>query len=524
MIGKRDLTIEDYLAMLRRRMKVIVIPALFAPLAGWLSSYVFPPKYTAQAAILVVGQEVPANMVQPLVDDEDLTLRIETLQQQALSPSSLRPMVERLGLVKPGQDADAVMDGIRQNMSVSPMETDLTQTPIATEGKKKAPPAKNTSAPGFYVGYTAANPTEAQKICNGLASLVLEENLKFTQNMSEGTADFLSQQLDEAKRNLDDLDAKLADFKRKYTGQLPGDEDTNMKILTGLNSQLDANTQQLNRAQQDKAYTESLLGQQLAAWKSLQSTTNPQTLEKQLSDLQTLLLQLEARYTDDHPDVIKTKADIAEVKKKLAEINKAAAQNSDPTAEKASATEPAAIQQLRMQLHQYSDLIASATRDQKRLQEEISLYQGRVALSPEVEEQYKQMARDYSNAQQNYQDLLANKDKADATHQMELQQKGEQLRLLSPASAPDAPSFPNRLLFAGGGLAAGLALGAGIAVLLEFRDSSIRTQTDVEAAMELPMLVSVPWVGEAVPQNGGRNGGFWKRKKKVQEHERTVGV
>ena len=99
-----------------------------------------------------------------------------------------------------------------------------------------------------------------------------------------------------------------------------------------LNSQLDATTQTLGRAQQDKAYTESMLAQQTAAWKSSQSSTNPQTLEQQLTQLQGQLLQLQARYTDDHPDVIKTKADIAEVEKKLKEINAAALPTAPPTA------------------------------------------------------------------------------------------------------------------------------------------------------------------------------------------------
>src|SRR5258708_29724502 len=125
--------------------------------------------------------------------------------------------------------------------------------------------------------------------------------------------------LEGAKRSLDDLDARLAAFKKQYVGQLPGDEENNLKILMGLNSQLEANTQTLNRAQQDKSYTESLVAQHVAAWKTSQSSTNPQTLEKQLSDLQSQLLNLQARYTPDHPDVIKAKADIAEVKKKLAE-------------------------------------------------------------------------------------------------------------------------------------------------------------------------------------------------------------
>ena len=188
--------------------------------------------------------------------------------------------------------------------------------------------------------------------------------------------------MEDAKQNLDDLDKKLAAFKNQHMGQLPGDEDNNLKILMGLNSQLDANTQTLNRATQDKAYTESLLAQQLAAWKSSQSASNPQTLQQQLSQLQAQLIDLQARYTDDHPDVIKTKADIAQVKKKLAEINDASPAGSDTGTQKESASEPPEIRQLRLQIHQYQDLITQATRDQKKLQQEIAVYQSRVALEP----------------------------------------------------------------------------------------------------------------------------------------------
>src|SRR6202030_2198237 len=142
-----------------------------------------------------------------------------------------------------------------------------------------------------------------------------------------------------------------ASFKKQYVGQLPDDQENNLKILMGLNSQLDANTQSLNRAQQDKSYTESMLAQQLAAWKTSGTSTNPQTLEKQLSGLQSQLLQLQANYTDDHPDVIKTKADISEVKKKLAEVNAASAQTGETVNDKASASEPPEIRQLRLQIH-----------------------------------------------------------------------------------------------------------------------------------------------------------------------------
>ena len=515
MIENRELTMDDYLAMLRRRALVIAIPALVAPLVGFLISYGFTPKYTSQSLVLIEGQKVPESMVQPVVS-EDLTARVATLQQQVLSQSDLQPMIEQLGLAKGGKDVGQVMDDIRANMSVQPVVTDL-----ALVGGKKKP--GQSPVPGFNVNYTGSSPLEAQQVCNALTSLLVTENLKSIQAAATGTSDVLNKNLEDAQHSLNELDSKLAAFKKQYVGQLPGDEENNLKILMGLNSQLDANTQTLNRAQQDKSYTESLLAQQLSAWKQTQSSSNPETLEKQLSELQTQLVDLEARYTDDHPDVIKTKADIAALKKKLNDINKAPADATDAGSEKASATEPPEIRQLRLQIHQYSDLIAQGTRDEKRLQEEIGVYQGRVSLSPAVEEQYKELTRDYDNSQKTYQDLLAKKSTAEQTLKMINQSQGERMFPLDPANLPDAPSFPNRLLFAGGGLGFGLALGIGLAMWQELRDKAIRTEADAEAALGLPMLVALPWVGVVATGNGNGGRRFWNRRKDAGKQE-AVGV
>jgi len=218
-----------------------------------------------------------------------------------------------------------VLEEVRSGVQIEPVVTDLGAIANTGGGKRK----QGSSVPGFYVNFTTANPRDAQDICNDLTSAMLTEFQNSREQLANGATEFISRQLEEAKRNLDDQDAKLAEFKRQYSGQLPGDEDNNLKVLGTLNSQFDANTQTVNRAQQDKSYTESLLAQQLSAWKSSQGSNNPQNLETQLSSLQSQLLSLQARYTEDHPDVIKTKADIAEVKKKLAEVNDAAAKSGD---------------------------------------------------------------------------------------------------------------------------------------------------------------------------------------------------
>jgi uncharacterized protein involved in exopolysaccharide biosynthesis len=158
-------------------------------------------------------------------------------------------------------------------------------------------------------------------------------------------------------------------------------------------------------------------------------------------------------------------------------------------------------------------VIAQATGDQKRLQSQIQVYQNRTAMSPGIEEQYKLLTRDYDNAQNLYRDLLTKKSSSELAANMESQQQGEQMHVLNPAGLPTDPSFPNRLLFAGGGLGAGLALGIAIAIWLEIRDRSIRTEKDAAAAMDLPLLVSVPWVSEDEPVVANANGrrSFWGR-------------
>src|SRR5438128_1529888 len=436
MIENRELSMDDYLAMLRRRLKVILIPALLAPLAGFLISFAFPPKYTSQSLILVEEQKVPEGYVKPVVT-EDVGQRIATMEQQVLSRNRLQPMIDRLGLAK-GRTVDEAVDEIRANISIEQVETDLTP-PTAGGTTKKKKPGQASTVPGFYVNFTASSSKEAQDICSGLTSMLLEENLKLREAVAQNTTAFLSRQL-----------------------------------------------------------------------------------EQQLASLQSQLITLQARYTDDHPDVVKTKADIAEIRRKLDEMNSAAAQNTQAN-DKASASEPPEIRQLRLQVHQYDQVIAQATRDQQRLQEQIRAYQGRVALSPAVEEQYKLVTRDYDTAQRFYNDLLAKKSQSAMQTDMERGQQGEKMSLFNPANLPGAPSFPNRWLFTGGGLGAGLAIGLALALWMELRDKSIRTEQDVLAAMELPMLVSLPWVNpDSVARNG--NGRFRIRSKTSDEKERTVEV
>jgi polysaccharide chain length determinant protein (PEP-CTERM system associated) len=348
----------------------------------------------------------------------------------------------------------------------------------------------NRQPPGFHVKVTFADPQLAQQICTDVTSMFMEQNFKRREQQSKDTTDFLSQQLEEAKTKLDEQDAKLAEFKRRYLGSLPEEQQTNLGLLTGMNNQLEATTQALSRAQQDKVSTETMLGLQEANWKATQTgTQNQETEGQKLDDLQDQLTALLARYTPEHPDVIKLKSQIEELKRKMDEDP---APKKSTSSTQAALREPPQLQQLRVKVKQDEMSIADLTKRQSQIQEQIRLVEGRVQASPMVEQQFKELTRNHQTAEEFYNNLLKNRDNAAMATDLEHQQESETFKVLDAPSLPLTPSFPKQSIFVGGGAGAGLALALGILYLLAVSDKSMYTERDVETCLKMPVLTMIP--------------------------------
>ena len=473
MIGHRQLTMEDYTAILRRHKRTLILLAILGPAVGYLLCFVLPKEYTSQTVILVEQPAVSASYVTD-INSGDLKQRLTTLQEQILSRSRLESMITKFGLYpqerKQQASMETLVDRLRKKIAVTPVK------PMAE--------SNSTQLPGFIIKVTDRSPALAQKVCNEVASVFLQENQRVKHEQSSAATVFLTKQLDDAKAKLDDQDAKLAVFKSRYAGTLPDEQQGNLNLLAGLNTQLDAATQALSRAQQDKSFAESVLAQQVAG----QSADNP-SAQKQLTQMQGDLAALLAKYTEDHPDVIRLRQSIADLKQKMA----ASPQTSSGTNTTATVDSPE-LQQLRAQVHQYDATIKEKTAQQRDLQRQINLYQSRLQTTPNVEEQYKVLTRDHESALTFYNDLLKKRSESamysDMNHQTEI---GE-FRVLDAANLPESPSFPNPLYFSLGGLVAGLGLGVGIMGVREIRDKTLRTEEDVEFFLQLPTLANIPSV------------------------------
>lgn len=474
----QEIGAKDVIVIVKRRFWLICALAVLGGAAGFVAARVLPKKYISKTLVLVQQPEVQP--VAPIAAD-NVNQRLATMQQEILSRARLEPIIHNLNLYSRDVNRlpmEEVVENMRQSVTVSAVAP-MTET-------------RAQNLPGFTISVVYEDPELAQKICSTITSLFISEDLQVSNSTDVEAVKFLNEQLDQAKAKLDLQDAKLADFQRKHAGSLPEDSQANMAYLSGQTTQLEAATQALNRAQQDKSFAESILTQQLSAWQATQAgQANVETLDSQLQAMQAQLTALQSKYTDDHPDVIKAKADIAALKQKIAEsdLQKAAVPIDKSTH---PIGEPTQILQLRAQIHQYEQVIKERTAQQEELKKQIEIYQTRVAATPEIEQEYKMLTRDHDTVLASYNDLLKKRDASAMSTQYDQSKQDDRFLVLDPADLPTEPSFPKLPMFAGGGLGGGLALGIGLALLLEMQDTSMRSEHDVEVVLRLPVLAMIP--------------------------------
>jgi polysaccharide chain length determinant protein (PEP-CTERM system associated) len=445
---------------------------------GLAASLVLPKKYTSSTLVLVEQPTVPKELIRPVITD-DLNQRMASMKAQILSRSRLESIINKFNLYP-------------QERQTTHME-DLVEKFKAAIGVELIQPMAgsiNHEPPGFNVSVTFDNPQLAQQICQEITSMFMEQNATVRVAQSNKTTQFLTEQLNEAKAKLEEQDKRLAQFKAEHLVSMPEQEQTNLTLLTGMNTQLDATAQALNRAHQDKSLNETLLTNQEANWKAAQvGQQNPESQEQELTALQQQLSALQAKYTPEHPDVIKVKAQIDELNRRMAE---APAPKAPVSGAQASLREPPAIQQLRTKIKQDEFTIADLTKRQSQIQDQIRALQGRLQASPVVEQQLKELTRSYQTASDIYNELLKKRENSAMATDLEHEQQGENFRVLDAPSLPSTPSFPKKIVFVGGSLGAGLVLSLGILYLLAVSDKAMYSERDVELCLKLPVLTTVP--------------------------------
>ena len=485
----------DYWAMAVRRRWVILLPLFLCWALVWIVGWFLPATYKSDALILVEQQKVPEQYVVPNVT-VNLQDRLQSMTEQILSRTRLQTTIDRFHLYQSRRN----LGGVTQSADpVEQMRKDIKIDLVDSAAR----PGQLTA---FRIAYSAGSPELAQRVNTELTSLFIEENLKYEQQLSESTTEFLQSQLEEEKRKLAEQEAKVRKFKAEHFADLPSQTETNVQILSGLQNQLLSTQRALDGAKQQRLYLESLLQQYQSAQANIgtddTSPSSLQSLTKELVDLRRKLEDARSRLTEEHPDVIALKEKLANAEKVKKDLEAEVASHPDavkakdavnPTVgaevERGSTTP---MMQVQSQIKSIDLEIENDSKHVRDLESQISSYRSRLNLTPQTEQELAEISRGYEEEKANYNSLLQKQNQSQLATSLEQRQQGQQFRILDPPNLPTRPSAPNHLLLSLGGLLAGAGLGLGLALYLELSNALVRAEKDLEDLIPTRVLVGIP--------------------------------
>jgi polysaccharide biosynthesis transport protein len=484
-------TIDRAMGIATRRRWWFMLAACSIAIGAALGSFLLPNRYKSEATILVQQQQIPERYVVPN-STIDLDQAIQAMTHDVLSRPRLLKIISDFNLYPEEKER------LSPEQVVELMRSDITIESLETENQGQ----KTTNA--FTISYVGSAPEIVQQVTDRLTSLFINEDLESQQQVDVTTTAFLQNQLDAAQNDLNAKEQRLRDFKMANLGELPEQQQGNLQILSGLQSELQNTNAALARANEQHAYLESLLAQYqnlTVATGSLSPTANtPNPIEAARAELNRLEAErttLLATFSPEYPDVKTVNREIAETQALLTQLQKAKPSASSSTSSSASAPVPindAAMAQLNSQLKGNQLEISNDTSEIKQLQQQIDTYQHRLNLTPVREQQLTDILRDYDLAKKNYDDLYAKKTQSALATDLQQDQQGQQFRLIEPPNLPSKPFTPNRLKIALGGLAGGIALGVGLVLLIETKDSSLHSEKDLRARFAVHLTMGTPYV------------------------------
>jgi uncharacterized protein involved in exopolysaccharide biosynthesis len=521
--------IKDYLKVIKRRTKFLVIPFIVISILSIVLSVVLPPVYRSTATILIEEQEIPSDLVRSTVTSF-ADQRIQVISQRIMTRPNLMEIIKKFDLYAKELKSKAeerILEKMRKSIKVESISADVVgKTGSAT---------KATIA--FTLTFDDKSPAISQKVANELTSLFLKENIKSRTESAENATLFLSEESRRLKDKIQQIQADLAVFKEKNLSQLPQISQLNQQELTSLTGQLLSMDSQERSLQEREFYLEGQLAQiDPNALATNATGSRVFDMKDRLKVLESEYPSLQASYSATHPDVVKVKREIDSLKKQIGgnvDLNKMNAELTSKKAELASLSKqysekhpdvvklqkqittlqqsmitakntestntlvepdnPAYIT-LKAQLEGIHAESKSLAFTRSHLTQKIEDLRKSLRQAPLVEKEYTDLIQELDNSNLRYREVSAREMEAQISQQLEVQRKGERFTLIDPPQEPLEPISPNRIAILFLGLVFALASGFGSVFLVEMIGSTINNGKTIAAILGVPPLASIPYL------------------------------
>lgn len=436
-----------------------------------------PNYFLSDSLIYIQPQKVNTKLIEN-PDKDEKSERLESLVYEILSRPRLRSIIEQFNLYPHMQGVIGKEKALRQLKDAIEIEPVTSQT-------------GHQLLQTFRLSFTHNDPKIAFEVNKALSNLFIEESIISTKSETQGTEEFLDAQLRSARQKLEATEERVQGFVRENFGKLPEHLDAAVARLENAQSQLatnsqliTANTTRLNTLRRELELLEREPAQVVA---SGGTTTNDPG--EALDQLTASLAILRSRYSDEHPDVIKTKRQIEALRSQVSSGSGSRPAGATTVRRGGSQQE---ARQLRIEMGEVQAQLNQLEVENKQLKQNIGQLERNIQEMPLKEQELVKIKRDYSLVKQNYERLLAAREEAGLQTSLASSQKGTQFKIVEPPSMPVIPSGPNRLLICAAGIIAGLIIFFIIPLGLFFTNSSFKFRDEMESELGVHVLGIVP--------------------------------
>jgi polysaccharide chain length determinant protein (PEP-CTERM system associated) len=487
--------VQDFLDQLRGAWRFrwsALWVAWLAALALWLGVFLIPETYEASARVFVDTGTTLRQATQGIGLSDNIDTQIQRVRQALLGGPQLQKVAEQTdllaGALTPEERQD-VIGRLRKDIKI----TGLNQGP--------APGPQQQSAELFTITYRNHSRDRSLKVVDRLLNNFVEGSLGGKREGSQQAEQFLVQQISEYGQRLSAAEQRIAEFKRRNVGLVPGQQGDYFSRLQSENDALRQAKEKLNLEVRKQQALEAELhsGQPFAAGTTSSSgsssTGAPLDTGTQIAQTQQRLDELLLKYTDQYPDVVQLRQTLKELQERQKAELEAAKRGDLSAATRLGLSANPVYQKLQEQYNQEQVDIASMQQDISDREKSIAELKSKMSSAPQVEAEYAQLTRDSEVTRTQYNDLLERLNRARLGQQADATGI-VRFEVIDPPSAEFEPVAPNRPLLIG--IALGLALAAGIlaAYLLHLLRPVFVSIRQLAGVTGLPVLgaVSVAWL------------------------------
>lgn len=525
-------TLNDYLAMIRRRRIPLVASIVVITLIGVYVAYAIPAMYQSTSRFLIEQQEIPQDVVQSTIStfvDE----QIQAVRTRVMSSGNLADLREKHNLYPELLAASGIQVAIDKIRANTLLQTEVFDVMNPRSGR----PMMATIS--FTLSFDHADPQTARDVAADLANLYLSENMASRTGQVEQTIEFIRGDIERYESEVEDYGARLAEFKSRNLGSLPEQMNNTLQTIERTERAISGLEQQIRDSRSRKLDLSAQLARATPAQTIYDTDGNPVLKgSEQLAQLQLEKMRLMSVYSPEHPDVVQIQKEIDILRSAggddsgfiatlAAQVDQARATlqanlqkyssdhpdvvrsrrtleglESELATARANARRPASnalpddpyARQLQMSIDDEDRNIRDYERQIAVLEQKLADLQTSISMSPTVAREYEGLRRQNESALANLNDARQQLDEAMKAQKLESGGSGDRFTIIEPARVPATPYKPNRTAIML--LAIVLAVGVGLilAMILDALDDTVKGARDIIRLIDSPPIAVIPYL------------------------------